>query len=210
MNFITEWVTNIILFILLATVVDMLLPNSTFQKYAKMVAGLLLITVILTPVFKLISSDFEAVFTASASGESEQKNMNNSIELKKREIQASLDEYTLNKMAVQLKEDANEELIANYGMEINSIQLSIDKEKDVGFPANLTEMVIHMKESKDPQNVVEAVSPVRIDTQQPLLDKNESKQMDTESIISFLSEKWEVRDDAIVIMYEGGEEEKNG
>jgi stage III sporulation protein AF len=210
MNFITEWVTNIILFILLATVVDMLLPNSTFQKYAKMVAGLLLITVILTPVFKLISSDFETVFTASAMGEPEQKNMNNSIDLKKREIQASLDEYTLNKMAVQLKEDANEELIANYGMEINSIQLSIDKEKDVGFPANLTEMVIHMKESKDPQNVVEAVSPVRIDTQQPLLNKNESKQMDTESIISFLSEKWEVRDDAIVIMYEGGEEEKNG
>ncbi|EOR23351.1 stage III sporulation protein AF [Niallia circulans] len=210
MNFITEWVTNIILFILLATVVDMLLPNSTFQKYAKMVAGLLLITVILTPVFKLISSDFEDVFTASAMGQPEQKNMNNSIELKKREIQASLDEYTLNKMAVQLKEDANEELIANYGMEINSIQLSIDKEKDVGFPANLTEMVIHMKDSKDQNNVVEAVSPVRIDTQQPLLDKDESKQMDTESIISFLSEKWEVRDDAIVIMYEGGEDEKNG
>ncbi|MBQ6447416.1 stage III sporulation protein AF [Cytobacillus oceanisediminis] len=210
MNFITEWVTNIILFILLATVVDMLLPNSTFQKYAKMVAGLLLITVILTPVFKLISSDFEDVFTASAMGQPEQKNMNNSIELKKREIQASLDEYTLNKMAVQLKEDANEELIANYGMEINSIQLSIDKEKDVGFPANLTELVIHMKDSKDQNNVVEAVSPVRIDTQQPLLDKDESKQMDTESIISFLSEKWEVRDDAIVIMYEGGEDEKNG
>ena len=209
MNFITEWVTNIILFILLATVVDMLLPNSTFQKYAKMVAGLL-ITVILTPVFKLISSDFEDVFTASAMGQPEQKNMNNSIELKKREIQASLDEYTLNKMAVQLKEDANEELIANYGMEINSIQLSIDKEKDVGFPANLTELVIHMKDSKDQNNVVEAVSPVRIDTQQPLLDKDESKQMDTESIISFLSEKWEVRDDAIVIMYEGGEDEKNG
>lgn len=210
MNFITEWVTNIILFILLATVVDMLLPNSTFQKYAKMVAGLLLITVILTPVFKLISSDFEDVFTASAMGQPEQKNMDNSIELKKREIQASLDEYTLNKMAVQLKEDANEELIANYGMEINSIQLSIDKEKDVGFPANLTVMVIHMKDSKDQNNVVEAVSPVRIDTQQPLLDKDESKQMDTESIISFLSEKWEVRDDAIVIMYEGGEDEKNG
>lgn len=210
MNFITEWVTNIILFILLATVIDMLLPNSTFQKYAKMVAGLLLITVILTPVFKLISSDFEAVFSASAMGEPGQNNMNNSIDLKKREIQASLDEYTLNKMAVQLKEDANEELIANYGMEINSIQLSIDKEKDAAFPANLTEMVIHMKESQDPNNVVEAVSPVRIDTQQPLLDKQETKQMDTESIISFLSEKWEVRNDAIVIMYEGGEEGTNG
>ena len=42
MEFIKEWVTNIILFILLATVIDMLLPNSKFQKYTKMVTGLLL------------------------------------------------------------------------------------------------------------------------------------------------------------------------
>ena len=42
MEFIKEWVTNIILFILFATVIDMVLPNSKFQKYTKMVTGLLL------------------------------------------------------------------------------------------------------------------------------------------------------------------------
>ncbi len=40
MDFLKEWVTNIILFILLATVIDMLLPNSSMQKYTKMVTGL--------------------------------------------------------------------------------------------------------------------------------------------------------------------------
>ncbi|MDV2687064.1 stage III sporulation protein AF, partial [Alkalihalophilus lindianensis] len=52
MDFLIEWVTNIILFILLATVIDMLLPNSSMQKYTKMVMGLLLIAIILTPIFK--------------------------------------------------------------------------------------------------------------------------------------------------------------
>ena len=39
MEFLTEWLTNIILFILMAIVIDMLLPNSSMQKYAKMVGS---------------------------------------------------------------------------------------------------------------------------------------------------------------------------
>ncbi|MDI5788458.1 stage III sporulation protein AF [Bacillus licheniformis] len=35
MEFLTEWLTNIILFILMAIVIDMLLPNSSMTKYAK-------------------------------------------------------------------------------------------------------------------------------------------------------------------------------
>ena len=59
MDLFKEWITNIILFVLLATVIDMLLPSSNMQKYTKMVTGLLLIAIILTPILKLISSDFE-------------------------------------------------------------------------------------------------------------------------------------------------------
>jgi len=92
MDFLKEWVTNIILFILLATVIDMLLPNSSMQKYAKMVTGLLLIAIILTPIFKLISKDFETAMASIPSFQgNEEKNMENLIELKKKEIQASND-----------------------------------------------------------------------------------------------------------------------
>ncbi len=85
MEFLIEWVTNIILFILLATVIDMLLPNTSMQKYTKMVTGLLLIAIILTPIFKLISKDFETAMaqipTFQGTGE---KNMENLIELQKK------------------------------------------------------------------------------------------------------------------------------
>ena len=53
MSFLTSWISNIIIFILLATVIDMLLPNSSLQKYAKMVIGLLLIAIIITPILSL-------------------------------------------------------------------------------------------------------------------------------------------------------------
>ncbi|MCY9430773.1 stage III sporulation protein AF, partial [Bacillus spizizenii] len=45
MSFLTEWLTTIVLFILFAIVIDMLLPSSSMQKYAKMVVSLLLIVV---------------------------------------------------------------------------------------------------------------------------------------------------------------------
>ncbi|MCY8129840.1 stage III sporulation protein AF, partial [Bacillus spizizenii] len=40
MSFLTEWLTTIVLFILFAIVIDMLLPSSSMQKYAKMVVSL--------------------------------------------------------------------------------------------------------------------------------------------------------------------------
>lgn len=74
MSFLTEWITNIIVFILLAVVIDLLLPNSSMQKYAKMVISLLLIIVIINPIFKIFSADMNDVlndFRLQASSEGE-------------------------------------------------------------------------------------------------------------------------------------------
>lgn len=212
MSFITEWVTNIILFVLLATVVDMLLPNSTFQKYAKMVAGLLLITVILTPVFKLVNHNFEDVVESAAFKTTDDKNIKNSIEMQKKEIQASLDEYTLNKMAVQMKEEANKELVDQYGVEIETLSITVDHDSEKSFPENLEKLVISLKQGNGEQNenAVEVVKSVEINTQNPNSSESEQIQVDTESITSFLANKWDVKDENIDIVTEGGENNANG
>ncbi|MFT8320649.1 MAG: stage III sporulation protein AF [Bacillus sp. (in: firmicutes)] len=210
MSFITEWVTNIILFVLLATVVDMLLPNSTFQKYAKLVAGLLLISVILTPVFKLVTNDFENVLASAAWKAPEEKNIKNSIEFQKKEIQASLDEYTLNKMAVQMKEEANKELIEKYGMEIDNVHIAVDKNDTKSFPDNLDRLVISLKKSEKSQSTVEVIENVDINTQEPLPSNQEQVQADTKDITSFLAKKWDVASDNINILVEGGENSTDG
>ena len=65
MSFLTSWISNIIIFILLATVIDMLLPSSSLQKYTKMVIGLLLIAIIITPILSLFQTNFDQILASA-------------------------------------------------------------------------------------------------------------------------------------------------
>lgn len=210
MDFIKEWITNIILFVLLATVIDMLLPSSKLQKYTKMVTGLLLIAIILTPILKIISSDFESAMASvpvfEASGE---KNMENLIEMKKKEIQASTDAYILEQMAVQMKQDAEEELMEQYGLEIASIDILVDESSDQAFPDNLQKVMIQLKAKDAEAEAVEVVRTVEINTGKPL-PSSRAEHDDTERIASLLAQKWNVDAKSIEVLVEGGEMNKDG
>lgn len=209
MDFIKEWITNIILFVLLATVIDMLLPNSNFQKYTKMVTGLLLIAVILTPVLKLISNDFEEALASipvlETSGE---KNMENLIEIQKKEIQASQDAYILEQMAVQLKSDAKEELMEQYGVEITEIKTLVAENDERAFPENLQKVTVQLKHKDEEAGAVEVVKNVNINTRETLPSNRPDN--DAEKIASFLAQKWNVNEETIEVLVEGGKMNKDG
>lgn len=206
MDFIKEWVTNIIIFILLATVLDMLLPNSSFQKYTKIVTGLILIAIILSPVMKLFTSDFEsAIASVSQLNSFEDENIKNSIEFQKKEIQASQHAYILETMAVQLKTAAEEELMEQQGMEIANIELEVNDQDQRPFPENLEYVIVHLKKAEDEGETVAVVREVEIDTNAPLPSKQTSQ--NTDQISSLLSEKWNVPEKSIQIMIEGGSDE---
>ncbi|MBT2656537.1 stage III sporulation protein AF [Bacillus sp. ISL-18] len=209
MDFLKEWVTNIILFILLATVIDMLLPNSSMQKYTKMVTGLLLIAIILTPILKLISKDFETTMSAIPSYQAPgEKNIKNSIDLKKKEIQASQHAYILEEMAVQLKKDVKEELMNQYGLEIEKIDLAVNEESDKAFPENLQKVTVLLKQPENSVQTVEAIKQIEINTETPLPSKGSTKE--TKQIASFLSQKWNVTEKTVEVSIEGGIKKKNG
>ncbi|MGG5255105.1 stage III sporulation protein AF [Neobacillus sp. SM06] len=209
MSFLIEWVTNIILFILLATVIDMLLPNSSLQKYVKMVVGLLLIAIILAPILKLISSDFETALSSFPSYQNQSdKNIKNDIELKKKEIQAGERAYILEQMAVQLKKDVAEELMKQYGLEITKINLIPDENSQKTFPENLQKVSVLLKQPDSKVNAVEAVAPVIINTNKPLSSTDQTE--DSKQIAAFLSNKWKVKETTIEVLIEGGKNKQNG
>jgi stage III sporulation protein AF len=209
MEFITEWVTNIILFILLATVIDMLLPNSSMQKYTKMVMGLLLIAIILTPILKIISKDFEAALTSIHFQQpSEDKNMKNLIDLKKKEIQASQHAYILEELAGRLKKDVKEELMKQYGLEIADIDVEVNTKSDQATLKNLQKVMVLLSRPDTGVKTVEAVKPIVIDTEIPLPSKKATEE--AKQIAAFLSEKWNVTEDTVEVQIEGGGNNKNG
>lgn len=209
MDFLKEWVTNIILFILLATVIDMLLPNSSLQKYTKMVTGLLLIAIILTPIFKLISRDFETTMANIPSFQTPgEKNIKNSIELQKKEIQAHNRAYILETMAVQLKKDVKEELMEQYGLEIVKIDFTLNDESDNESPDNIKQFNVLLRQPENKARAIEVIKKIEINTDKPLPSKETADE--SEKIAAFLSEKWNVTLKAVEVSIEGGTNKKNG
>ncbi|NRD80712.1 stage III sporulation protein AF [Bacillus sp. BRMEA1] len=209
MEFLKEWVTNIILFILLATVIDMLLPNSSMQKYTKMVTGLLLIAIILTPIYKLISKDFEENLSSIPSFQvPEKNNMKNNIDLKKKEIQASQHAYILEETAAQLKKEAEEELIKKYGLEIDKINITTNGKSDQAFPDNLQKITVLLKQSSNDGKTVEAIKPIVINTDAPLSSQKSTAESD--KIAAYLSKQWNVTKETVDVSIEGGIDQQNG
>jgi len=52
------WITSICTAIFFITAVEMILPDDSLKKYAKFVLGLILITVVISPIIKLFNKDF--------------------------------------------------------------------------------------------------------------------------------------------------------
>lgn len=205
MDLINEWITNIILFILLAIIIDLLLPNSSMQKYVKMVVGLLLIVIILTPLFRIFSTDVETLLQSInlKSSNGQDQNLENLIEMKKNEIQASQHAYILEQMAVQMKSDVNEELVQKYGLNVKHISLNIPDEKiteDV-LKGDISSIEVVLSEEVEKTETVTKVETVSIDTSKPI--QKDENQVEAE-VVKFLASKWEIDPEKVVVVMEGG------
>lgn len=203
LEFITEWVTNIILFVLIATVIDMLLPNTGMQKYTKMVAGLLLIAIILSPILKLLSNDLDSAIASIPSFQTDDdKNMENLIDLQKREIQASTRAYILEETAVQLQADVAEELMEQYGLVIRNIEFEVDESNSEDLLAGLQTVIVQLDKPTGEQDAVEVIKKVEINTSEPLPSFEHAKEGQTIALL--LSEKWDIEKEKIQVVVEGG------
>lgn len=207
MGALTEWVTNIILFILLATIIDLLLPSSSMQKYAKMIIGLLLMLIILTPVFSIFKVNVDKLFTAiNSSSISQENSSKNLLDLKKKEIQASQDAYILEQMAVQLEEGVKEELVKEYGVEVSGVEVHMKDEKGEKSFENISSISLSVqpKENKHTASVSE-VEVVSINTSEPIKKEKTENDEKLKKVQSFLSKKWDMNKKQIIVTMGGGE-----
>lgn len=64
-NFIKSWITQVLVTVIFMVLVDMILPNNNFKKYAKLATGLIVMITIITPVFKLFDRKIDVEETIS-------------------------------------------------------------------------------------------------------------------------------------------------
>lgn len=55
MQSIFDWLTGVLAILLCAAIIDMIIPESPMQKYVRLVAGLVVLTAIITPIFAMLT-----------------------------------------------------------------------------------------------------------------------------------------------------------
>ncbi|OLO42847.1 stage III sporulation protein AF [Alkalihalophilus pseudofirmus] len=211
MSFLTDWLTNIIIFILLATILELLLPNSSMQRYVKMVVGLLLLVIILNPLLSIFSKDINDILPDFTKYEQVTENsLENSIERKKIEIESGQRAYISEQMAVQLKRKVEEELVARFDVEVNGIIITLDEFAFEQAEDAIVDVTVYLKEVKDQEeqgDLVQSVQVVSIDTRKELPSQSrEDTVMNVAPIQSFLADEWQIPKDKISLAWEGGEQ----
>lgn len=201
MHAIIEWVTSIIMFILFATIIDLLLPSSSFQKYVKMVVGLVLLLIMLSPLLRIFSVDVDLLLSSvKAGGDVRQETMKNEVEKKKKEIQASQRAYILEQMAVQMKKQVAEELMKQYGLTLQQITIQTKEQESLQIPDDIQAIEVMVSKQQDQ----EAVQPVVIDTSNTINNRAEDEAQQKELAL-FFATKWGVHEEQIVVQIEGRE-----
>lgn len=205
MSFLTEWITSIILFILFAIVIDLLLPNSSMQKYAKIVVSLLLIVVMLNPIFTLFRADPDQIFSELMKGkeEAQSEEIKNQMNLEKKEIQASQRAYILKQMAVQLEKSAKEPL-EKESYEMKHVEVLADEEH---LDQNVEVDQFRIKAVLSPLtgDAVETVAKVDIDLSRQKEESAGSQAKEIMRVKETLADVWNMSSEHIALHIEGGD-----
>jgi stage III sporulation protein AF len=205
MQFFVQWISNIIVFILIASLVMMLIPNSSLAKYVKFVASLLLIVMMLQPIFQIFKVNIKDVLgnyqskTLQADG-----SIKNEINKKKKDIEATERAYILNQMAVQMKKSVEKSFSKEFKQQIDTVSLEVDEKKSsINSPSDVSKAIVTIGKNQAQSNDVQPVQEVSINSSEPI-EMDSNKQLKSE-IRQFLAIKWQLDEKQIDIQLEGGE-----
>lgn len=207
MEFVRQWVTQIIIFLLLAVIIDLLIPKTSMKKYVKLVIGLILMLIFLKPVFLLFSIDFQSDLSSSFKEIYESDSNDQMIESftknQKIDIQASQAAYILEEMTTQLKNVAEETLQTDYQVEIAQIEFEFLNDEVISFES-LEEIIVYLRKVDNQTGEIQPIDEVVIGKKQTAEDKEDVQGVQDEEIKLYLQSIWEVTDKQITINWEGG------
>ncbi|ASK63231.1 stage III sporulation protein AF [Virgibacillus phasianinus] len=207
MDAIVQWITQIIIFMLLATIVELLIPATSMKKYIKLVIALILILIFLKPIFYLFHIDVKEALTASyerlENYNADEKDMKSLIEFQKNEIQDKQSAYIEEQMAVQLIDLAKTPLLESYQAAITNIEFSFASEKTPTRKEfeDLEEVIVYIKHAEESEEGVNIVDEVVINTNTPKRNKDSPE---LEEIENLLRDVWEIENKEVTVIWKGG------
>lgn len=213
MALISSWIANIILLILFATILELMLPNSSTHRYVKLVIGLMILMAMLQPVLSLFQEDPEVILQEMVQWDTgigeEEWNFN---ELEKSDIESEQLAYISEQVAVQLKSLAEEPLLEEFNKHIVSLDISFEslyETEETDTTDNLTNVHVVVQDvPPEPSGETNEKIDIKVESIE-ITGNYESYQTEEEleghiEMIDRLSEIWEIPEGKITIQDKGG------
>lgn len=187
---------------LLAFIVDLILPDTNLKQYVKLVIGILLILIIIEPLLSIFKIDVDYLveeLTFSEQGVVVENEIENEMNSKKNEIESLQSAYVLEEVVVQMKNKVEEELGEDYEAKIINLEVSEDQDS-TKEKRNFKNIFVQLDKSNNQST--ETVEEVTIQItgsnseQEAIMDEGQSSEIKT-----FLAKEWEVDESVITIQW---------
>ena len=198
-DWISTWAQSIIIAVIIATIIEMILPSGSSKKYIKVVTGIYILFTIISPVITKFTGKTLAVSDIleldSYVNEIKQKEVSQNL-LAENNSASIKDIYTAN-----LKSDIKNKL-KQKGYNANNIVLTVGD--DENYTLNKIEIDIEkIKEDKQEVNEIEAVNKINITISNTVVEKNNNKSSvldkEKEKIKQYLSSVYEIDEKDILV-----------
>ncbi|WP_052807214.1 stage III sporulation protein AF [Risungbinella massiliensis] len=197
MDWLADWLKELILLVLVATFLDLLLPSNSMERYVKLVMGLLLIMAILHPVFQLINHNIDLKNLTIAPEVVQETSKMPSMEQIRQDgekLQQTQADFIRKQMEQSVESWAKETLEQKFAVEVVDVQATASlNEQQVPV---LQEIILTVQRkdgtSEENQMQLRPVDPITIgeEESQPATSIVETKE--TGEMQSYLLDYWEI------------------
>ncbi|WP_238192168.1 stage III sporulation protein AF [Paenibacillus sp. L3-i20] len=136
MAWLSDWLRDIIAVILLAVLVELMLPNKAMQRYARLVIGLFILLTILSPILRLLQADMSARLDAGMEIWNEQAMERNvkmptleEIQNRANEIRSKRNQEAAKLTKLALEEAMFKEIEKQTGNQVESVDVELTWKK---------------------------------------------------------------------------------
>ena len=201
MDWISDWIRQIILIIFIATFIDLLLPSSSLERYVKLIMGLIIIVSILQPVLQLILNEdkwskFSALITPSLaidhydSLEKMKENTSQLSQVQQEEIQKQFQESITTWIEQQVSQ--------KYHVKVVSAKVTAEFRQSTPVIQKIEVEGIKVA-SSDSTGVVKPIEPVNITKEtNSYQTKKQDKQIQQE-VQSFIGSAWNINANQVTV-----------
>lgn len=197
-NWITNWAEGIIVAVIIGTIIEMILPNGKSKKYIKVVIGIYILNMIISPVISKITGNSLEISSSEVKSflESDSKYVTSNLE--------NTNDNNIEKIYKSKLEEDIKRKVQDKGYEVNKIVLQIElenhDEKEYGKIKNM-QINLNQKISNETKENSVLINNIQIDfnngTQQENLQnitEEEKKQLK-----EYIADTYEISEESIDI-----------